>query len=109
MEMEGYIKKLFLTGNLKYVILTEVRSNGGATPYRTLSNIRKKGIKLDAGSYYNSVKSLLERKLLEKKEGKRTRSSNLFITEEGKVFLREYKRLFSLVQARVKEKEEKKQ
>ena len=97
MDMKGYVKKLFLTGNLKYIILTEVGRNAGATPYRTLINIREKGIKLDAGSYYNSVKSLVERGHLKKSKGKRVRSFSLDITDSGKDFVKEYLKLFNVV------------
>ena len=102
MDMKGHIKKMFLTGNLKYIALNEIKANPGVTPYKTLKRIRDKGVRLDAGSFYNSVKSLASRRLVEKRAGKRTRSINLYITDDGKTFLKEYKKLFTIVQDRVR-------
>lgn len=101
-KMEKYAKRIFLTGNLKYLILSLIERDGAATGYRIMRRIQDMGINLDAGSLYNSINSLEEKKLVKKNPTEKRHTFEYTITENGKEFLTHYRELVQKVNVGLK-------
>lgn len=100
--MEKYVKRIFLAGALKYLILCHLESSENITGYKILKSIQNKGIDIDAGSLYNSIISLEARKLLEKEPMDKKGAFAYRITTNGKDFLTSYRSLYNKIGVELK-------
>lgn len=92
--MDDYVKRMFLTGTLKYMILNELECEDGLSGYSILMNIRRKVVYLDAGSFYNSIKSLEQRDYVRRTKDENRNAYHYSLTSRGEEFIRQYKILF---------------
>lgn len=101
--MDDYVKRIFLSGALKFMILRELIKFQPLSGYRILINIREKIGDLDAGSFYHSLKSLENRDLVLKAETEKKGAYNYTLTEKGRNFYETYIRLFYAIGGRFEE------